>query len=175
GPGPSPGPGHSFPVGLRVGAVGVLGSGVDGGGACAAGGALPVCPAASAALSPCPPRAVPAFGPAVAESLATFAATTAAAAGPAAAAPPAPAPAPAPPLAPAPAPLRAAELPPPAAAEPPPSPPALLSPAPSRTFFGSAPPCGLVGVGTGRLRALLASCSEPIAWYMSKPTKLRNL
>jgi hypothetical protein len=55
---------------------------------------------------------------------------------------------------------------------PPPPPPELLPP--SRTFFGS-PPCGFDGVGMGRLRAFFASCSDPIAWYMSKPTKDRNL
>jgi hypothetical protein len=33
----------------------------------------------------------------------------------------------------------------------------------------------LVGTGIGRLRALLASCSEPIAWYMSNPTNAMNL
>src|SRR5699024_1572780 len=34
---------------------------------------------------------------------------------------------------------------------------------------------GPAGVGMGRLSACLASCSEPIAWYMSKPTNDRNL
>ncbi|PZT86071.1 MAG: hypothetical protein DI630_35440 [Gordonia sp. (in: high G+C Gram-positive bacteria)] len=159
---------------------------------------VPACPAASAAVSPWPPRAEPALGPAVAASLATFAAITAAAAGPAAAAPaPAPAPEPAVPLAPAPAPAdplpAAPAFPPPAPAvlpvawgvkvfacggvfppSPlPPSLPLLLLP-PSRTFCGPSP-AGLDGVGTGRLRAFFASCYDPMAWYMSKPTKDRNL
>jgi hypothetical protein len=34
---------------------------------------------------------------------------------------------------------------------------------------------GAEGTGTGRLREDFASCSLDIAWYMSKPTKLRNL
>jgi len=33
----------------------------------------------------------------------------------------------------------------------------------------------LLGTGIGRLSALLASCSEPIAWYMSNPTNAMNL
>src|SRR5699024_7739134 len=98
-------PGHSFPFfcgGVCCG--GVRGCGVDaGGGDCgdgvcpvggrgapgadglvgAGGGVEPVCPAASATFSPCPASAWPAFGPAVAESLAPFAAMTAPAASPA--------------------------------------------------------------------------------------------
>src|SRR5699024_3156944 len=121
-------------------------------------------------------------------------AMTAPAAAPAPAAP-APPPAPAPALVPAPALAVLLAAPPPELAEgpeeaglgfgadgvgpPPPSlplsPPAgVLGSLPSRTFFGSGPFCGLLGVGTGRLSACLASCSEPMAWYMSKPTKDRK-
>src|SRR5699024_1688920 len=59
---------------------------------------------------------------------------------------------------------------------PPPPPPVspLLLEASSRTFFGPSP-AGLAGVGTGRFMAPLASCSELMAWYMSKPTKEMNL
>src|SRR5680860_1760805 len=95
-------------------------------------------------------------------------------------------PATAPPAAPAPA-LAPADEPPPAArvAPPPddpvgagagggPAPPAVPPPfdPPSRTLLGSAPGRRLIGIGSGRLSADLASCSADIAWYMSKPMKL---
>ena len=38
--------------------------------------------------------------------------------------------------------------------------------------LGSAVGLLLIGIGSGRLRADLASCSADIAWYMSKPMKL---
>src|SRR5699024_5284587 len=129
-----------------------------------------------------PASAFQARGPAVA----AWPPTPAAAAGPAAAAPavspppavaPVPAPAPAVPAAepadPAPAPV----LVPDPLAEPPerPAPPLPESLGPSRTFFGPWPPPLPVGAGTGRLREPLASCSADMAWYMSKPTKDRNL
>src|SRR5699024_6964140 len=117
----------------------------------------------------------------MAASLATCTPTTAAAAGPAAAADPpdaAPdpeAPDPAAPPVPAPASV------PPWEAEgfgllgfggcfPPPPPLPLLLP--SRTCWGL--PGWRSGRGMGRLREFLASCSAPIAWYMSNPTKLMN-
>src|SRR4051812_490771 len=50
-------------------------------------------------------------------------------------------------------------------------PPAAPSGGP-KTFFGWAPPRPPTGMGSGRLSALLASCSADIAWYMSKPMKL---
>ena len=162
-------------LGVRVG-------GVDGD-ACAGGaaGADGVCPAASAVCSAWPARAVPSFGPPVAAPLTTAAPTaTPAATGPAVAALPPPVP---------------AELPPgvppllgvvpvaagvvfggggvllPVAGRPPVVP---LSLVPSSTFFGS-PPTVLLGTGIGRFRAFLASCSEPMAWYMSNPTNVMNL
>src|SRR5690625_439566 len=174
------GGGDCFGGGGDGSVLGGRGAGLDGGAAAGVAGGGGVCAAASAVCSPWVPSAVPALGPAVAAPLATLAPiTTPAATGPAAAAPPPPAAAPPPPAA---LPLLAAGigagvfggggalLPPPVL--PPVLPPPLL---PSSTFFGSAPPCGLDGTGIGRLRALLASCSEPIAWYMSNPANAMNL
>jgi hypothetical protein len=45
---------------------------------------------------------------------------------------------------------------------------------PSRTFLAVSA-CGADGTGTGRFSADFASCSDDIAWYMSKPTNDRNL
>ena len=52
-----------------------------------------------------------------------------------------------------------------------PPPPSPLGP---RIFFAPSV-MGELGTGMGRLRADFASCSLDIAWYMSNPTKLRNL
>ena len=45
---------------------------------------------------------------------------------------------------------------------------------PSSTFLALSAD-GVDGIGMGRLSADLASCSELIAWYMSKPTNEMNL
>jgi hypothetical protein len=45
---------------------------------------------------------------------------------------------------------------------------------PSSTFLAESA-FGADGTGTGRFSADFASCSELIAWYMSNPTKDRNL
>ena len=161
--------------------LGVRGGGVDGD-ACAgdAAGADGVCVAASAVCSAWPARAVPAFGPAVPTPLTTAAPTvTPAATGPAAAIPPPPVPAELPSVVP---PLLGVPVAAgvvfggggvllPLAGRPPVVP---LSLVPSSTFFGS-PPVVLLGTGIGRFRAFLASCSEPMAWYMSNPTNAMNL
>jgi hypothetical protein len=56
---------------------------------------------------------------------------------------------------------------------PPPSPLPLLPVLPSSIFFGPSPD-PVVGMGRGRFRAVLVSCSAPIWLYRSTPTKLRN-
>ena len=54
-------------------------------------------------------------------------------------------------------------------------PPGVLSPLPASSTFFAVSAEGAAGTGTGRLSACFASCSLLIAWYMSKPTKDRNL
>ncbi|TVS24863.1 hypothetical protein EKI51_04290 [Corynebacterium sanguinis] len=125
----------------------------------------------------------------------TTAAPTGPAAAPAPAAPAVPAPAPAAVPAPAPAPVEEAAAPVPAVPAPalvgaadeevgggvglPPPPPPFEgalpeSVLPSSTFLAVSA-FGADGTGTGRFSADFASCSDDIAWYMSNPTKDRNL